>query len=140
MLLQCNYISNMYCNGCYHNGDHLAEDSCEEKECLHAPALFIATNTNCNLCTHQAVCSQYDPGDIIDLTTEANKCKAYKDLRVNNTKCIPSGPPHTPGVCDPAQTVEHGKIKCLDCGRYYNEDTEEWELKALKRFKTNWEE
>lgn len=138
LLLTCEYVHEGYCDGCIHFGDHLAMKKCVVKRCEHAPKLFVERNLNCEKCTHQSECKQYKPNSIIDLTVEPDKCKAYKDLDIN-VHCIPAAPPHIEGVCLPGKENKEGKQRCKDCGRFYNEETEEWDVKHKKRFKTNWQ-
>lgn len=138
MLLTCEYMQEGYCEGCPHHGDHLAFPECITKKCEHAPKMFIEVNLSCKMCTHQTECKQYDPEDIIDLMDDPSKCKAYKDLDIN-VKCIPAASPHIEGTCLPEKENENGKQRCKDCGRYYNEDTETWDVKYKKKFKSNWQ-
>jgi hypothetical protein len=139
MLLTCDYLNNEYCVGCYHSGDHLAEWTCISRVCTHAPALFISTNQNCTLCTHQSECKQYKPNKIVDLTTDPEECKAYKDIRGIDMNCILAKPEHSEALCRDDKDVKDGKVHCKDCGRFYDDEKLVWEVKHKKRFHTNFE-
>lgn len=136
MLMTCDYINNKYCTGCYHAGDHLAEWTCILRQCTHAPAAFVTLNQNCSLCTHQADCSQYTGNTPVDLTMNPEACKAYVDLCVE-ISCIPAAPEHSEALCRDDKDNKNGKLHCKDCGRFYNEDTTDWDVKHKKQLKTN---
>jgi uncharacterized protein YbaR (Trm112 family) len=139
MLLTCDYLNNEYCTGCYHSGDHLAEWTCILRECTHAPALFIEMNVNCTLCTHQAECKQYKASKIIDLLTDPEECKAYKDIQGIEMRCISAAPEHDELVCRDDKDMKEGKLHCKDCNRVYNDVKDTWDVKHKKRFHSNFE-